>query len=125
MNAPVEQFRDLRDSNYKPFNENLWKQIVNMGWTSLTISEEFDGLDFGFVGLGQVLEEMGKTLTKAPLFSSIVLGATALNNSSNQKLKETWLPALMEGTTTIMIQTRSKLLQKNHQTVFLFLEKKP
>ena len=33
MNAPVEQFRDLRDSNYKPFNENLWKQIVDMGWT--------------------------------------------------------------------------------------------
>ncbi len=98
MNAPVEQFRDLRDHNYKPFDENLWKQIVDMGWTSLTISEEFDGLNFGFVGLGQILEEMGKTLTKAPLFSSIVLGATALSNSSNQKLKETWLPMLMDGT---------------------------
>ena len=24
MNAPVEQFRDLRDNNYKPFDESLW-----------------------------------------------------------------------------------------------------
>ena len=44
--------------------------------------EEFDGLEFGSVGLGLVLEEMGKNLTKAPLFSSIVLGATTLTYSS-------------------------------------------
>jgi alkylation response protein AidB-like acyl-CoA dehydrogenase len=78
MNAPVEQFRDLRDNNYKAFDESLWTKIVEMGWTSLTIPEEFDGLAFGYVGLGQILEEMGKNLTKAPLFSSIVLGANVL-----------------------------------------------
>ena len=61
MNAPVEQFRDLRDNNYKAFDESLWTKIVEMGWTALTIPEEFDGLEFGYVGLGQILEEMGKT----------------------------------------------------------------
>ena len=40
MNAPVEQFRDLRDNNYKAFDESLWSKIVEMGWTALTIPEE-------------------------------------------------------------------------------------
>ena len=60
MNAPVEQFRTLRDDNYTPFDQDLWREIVEMGWTALTIPE-YNGLDFGFVGLGQVLEEMEKT----------------------------------------------------------------
>jgi alkylation response protein AidB-like acyl-CoA dehydrogenase len=103
MNAPVEQFRDLRDNNYKAFDESLWTKIVEMGWTALTIPEEFDGLEFGYVGLGQILEEMGKNLTKAPLFSSIVLGANALTHSKNQELKKEWLPQLMEGTKRVAL----------------------
>ena len=103
MNAPVEQFRDLRDNNYKAFDKSLWTKIVEMGWTALTIPEEFDGLEFGYIGLGQILEEMGKNLTKAPLFSSIVLGATALTHSKNQDLKKEWLPQLMEGTKRVAL----------------------
>ena len=68
MNAPVEQFRTLRDDNYIPFDQDLWQEIVEMGWTALTIPEQYNGLDFGFVGLGQVMEEMGKNLTKARFF---------------------------------------------------------
>lgn len=97
LNAPVEQFRTLRDDNYTPFDHDLWKEIVEMGWTALTIPEEYNGLAFGYVGLGQVLEEMGKNLTKAPLFSSIVLGGTALVHSTNEGLKKQWIPALMNG----------------------------
>ena len=97
INAPVEQFRNLRDNNYKAFDETLWNKIITMGWTALTIPEAYDGLGFGYVGLGQVLEEMGKNLTKAPLFSSIVLGASALSHSRNETLKKEWLPQLMEG----------------------------
>ncbi|MGB1971614.1 MAG: acyl-CoA dehydrogenase family protein [Flavobacteriaceae bacterium] len=97
LNATVEQFRTLRDNNYQAFDEELWQEIIEMGWTALTIPEAYNGLDFGFVGLGQVLEEMGKNLTKAPLFSSIVLGGTALINSPNETIKTKWLPEIMNG----------------------------
>ena len=97
VNAPVEQFRTLRDNNYEAFDTDLWLAIVEMGWTALTIPEEYNGLDFGYVGLGQVLEEMGRNLTKAPLLSSIVLGGTALVNSMNEGLKSMWIPAIMNG----------------------------
>ncbi len=101
MNAPVEQFRELRDDNYRAFDEGLWTKIVEMGWTALTVPEEFDGLGFGYTALGLVLEEMGKNLTKAPLFSSIVLGATSISESNNQELKTVWLTHLMDGTKRI------------------------
>ena len=100
-NAPVEQFRTLRDNHYEAFDADLWPAMVEMGWTALTIPEEYNGLDFGYVGLGQVLEEMGRNLTKAPLLSSIVLGGTALVNSTNTGLKSTWIPAIMNGTKRI------------------------
>ena len=98
MNSPVEKFRTLRDENYKPFDKELWQEIVEMGWTALTIPEQYNGLNFGYVGFGQVLEEMGKCLTKAPLLSSIGLCATALVKSSNEELKNNWIPELMNGT---------------------------
>ena len=98
INAPIEQFRTLRDNDYQPYDSDLWQEIVEMGWTALTIPEEYNGLAFGYVGLGQVLEEMGKNLTKAPLFSSIVLGATSLIHSTNEGLKSKWIPTLMNGT---------------------------
>jgi len=97
INAPVDQFRNLRDNNYQPFDPELWKEIVEMGWTALTFPEQYNGLDFGYVGLGQVLEEMGRNLTKAPLFSSIVLGGTSLMHSTNEELKSKWIPALING----------------------------
>ena len=96
-NAPVEQFRTLRDNNYEAFDTDLWPAMIEMGWTALTIPEQYNGLDFGYVGLGQVLEEMGRNLTKAPLLSSIALGGTALVYSTNAGLKSTWIPAIMNG----------------------------
>ncbi len=107
-NAPVEHFRTLRDNNYEAFDAELWPAMIEMGWTALTIPEEYNGLAFGYVGLGQILEEMGRNLTKAPLFSSIVLGGTALVNSTNAGLKAIWIPEIMNGSKRIAFALEEK-----------------
>ena len=101
--APVAQMRHLRDEGYLPFDAELWEEMVAMGWTALTIPEAYNGLDFGYVGLGQILQEGGKTLSKSPLISSILFAATALNASDNEHLKAQWLPQLMNGTTQMAL----------------------
>ena len=53
-------------------DKSTWNEMIEMGWTSLIIPEEYNGLDFGYVGMGQVLEEMGRKLVKSPLISSIL-----------------------------------------------------
>ena len=95
--APVIKMRELRDSNYTPFAPKLWEEMVDMGWTALTVPESYNGLDFGFVGLGQILEETGRNLSKSPLISSILLGASALRLSDNETLKTKLFPGVMEG----------------------------
>ena len=49
--APLSQMRHLRDNGYLPFDPELWEEMVAMGWTVLTIPEDYHGLDFGYVGL--------------------------------------------------------------------------
>ena len=56
--ASIDQFRSLRDQGYQPYDESTWNEMVEMGWTALTIPEQYNGLDFGYVGLGQILEEI-------------------------------------------------------------------
>ncbi|MBN09078.1 MAG: acyl-CoA dehydrogenase [Flavobacteriaceae bacterium] len=96
-NSSLKSFRKLRDNNYQSFDQDLWKGMIEMGWTALTIPEAYGGLDFGYTGLGQILEETGKTLAKSPLISSILFSATAIRLCDNENLKSKWLPELMKG----------------------------
>ena len=107
--APVSQMRKLRDTQYTPFDQSLWEEMVAMGWTALTVPESYNGLDFGFVGLGQILEEIGKNLSKSPLISSILLGASALRLSDNEAIKK----RVMDGTTQLAFAIQEG---KHHQT---------
>ena len=78
-NAPITHFREIRDTeNELGYDESLWKEMVNLGWSGILVPEEYGGFDFGMVGMGSILEEAGKTLTPSPLFSTGVLGASLL-----------------------------------------------
>ena len=57
-NAPISQLRQLRDSKDEDgFDKDTWRQMVELGWTGITVPEEFGGLGFGYMGLGVVMEE--------------------------------------------------------------------
>lgn len=100
-NAPVKALRELRDSSdplgYAPA---LWQQMAELGWASIILPEQYGGLDFGFLGLGVVLEETGRTLTASPLLASAVVGASALLLGGSEEQKETLLPAIAAGELT-------------------------
>ncbi|MDF1865896.1 MAG: acyl-CoA dehydrogenase [Saprospiraceae bacterium] len=96
--APVEALRKLRDERSETgFDRQMWNEMAEMGWACLTISESYGGLDFGYVGLGQILEETGRTLTASPLISNVLLGTTAINLAASNTQKEALLPIIAEG----------------------------
>ena len=100
-NAPVTHFREIRDTqNELGYDETLWMEMVNLGWSGILIPEEYGGFDFGMVGMGSILEEAGKTLTPSPLFSTGVLGASLLTLGGNDSQKQTYLPQIVDGTLT-------------------------
>jgi acyl-CoA dehydrogenase len=103
-NAPVEALRKLRDQRdplgYAP---DLWRQMAELGWASIILPEQYGGLEFGFLGLGVVLEEAGRTLAASPLFASAVVGASAILLGGNEQQKEALLPAIAGGELTIAL----------------------
>ena len=100
-NAPVTHFREIRDTkNELGYDEALWKEMVDLGWSGILIPEEYGGFDFGMVGMGSIFEEMGKTLTPSPLFSTGVLGASLISLGGNNSQKQSLLPKIVDGNLT-------------------------
>jgi len=97
LKSPISLMRELRDDNFNQFDVDLWKQMVEMGWTALTIPEKFNGLNFGYVGLGQVLEEMGRKLTVSPMISTVLVSTTLISFSKNEVLKRKLFDEIMNG----------------------------
>ena len=97
-NAPITQLRRLRDEKDElGFDKDTWQQMVELGWAGITIPEEYGGLEFGYMGMGVVMEECGRTLTASPLLSTAVLGASALIEGGTIDQKLEFLPKIAAG----------------------------
>ena len=97
-NAPIAQLRRLRDEKDElGFDKDTWQQMVELGWAGITIPEEYGGLEFGYMGMGVVMEQCGRTLTASPLLSTAVLGASALNEGGTIDQKLEFLPKIAAG----------------------------
>jgi len=68
-----------------------------MGWAGIVVPEEHGGLEYGFVGAGIIMEEMGRSLTASPMLSSAIIGSTLLSKFGSDEQKQNFLPKLAEG----------------------------
>nr|WP_298899106.1 acyl-CoA dehydrogenase family protein [uncultured Altererythrobacter sp.] len=95
--AIAKQLRHWRDRDCKDgFGHALWKEMAELGFTGILVSEEDGGLGMGHVEAGIVLEEIGRNLTPSPFLTSSVLAATALGEA-NEELRGRYLPGLVAG----------------------------
>lgn len=96
--TPITELRKLRDDNDETgFSRDIWQQMVELGWAGITIPEDSGGLGFGYLGMGVVMEECGRTLTASPLMSTAVLGSSAIVAGGSDAQKAELLPALAAG----------------------------
>jgi alkylation response protein AidB-like acyl-CoA dehydrogenase len=96
--ATVSHQRELRDSGSESgFSADVWREMAEMGWAGIAISEEFGGLGYGYTGLGLVLEQVGHNLSASPLQSSVLVAASVISELGNQAQKEQLLPAIASG----------------------------
>ncbi len=109
--APVQALRKLRDDGDEIcYSPELWQEMAQMGWAAIFLPERYGGLEFGFLGVGVVLEEMGRNLSASPMFSSAVVGASAILLGGSEAQKESILPAIASGGTTLALA----LEESNH-----------
>jgi len=96
--SPVTAFRKMRDSGAElGYDTAAWNEMAEMGWAGVIIPEEYGGSNFGYLSLGLILEELGRTLTASPLLASGLAAASALILGGSEAQKSTWLPKIAEG----------------------------
>ena len=96
--SPVTAFRKMRDSGAElGYDVTAWNEMAEMGWAGVIIPEEYGGSNFGYLSLGLILEELGRTLTASPLLSSGLAAASALILGGSDAQKSEWLPKIAEG----------------------------
>ena len=93
---PKSRVLEIDDSE-SGFDPNLWEQMSELGWSSLTIPEEYGGLGQGWVDLGVVSEVMGYYACPSPLLSSAVLSAQAVLAAGSEEQKQAILPGIATG----------------------------
>ncbi|MGC8035376.1 acyl-CoA dehydrogenase family protein, partial [Salmonella enterica] len=63
----------------------------------VVVPEAYGGSEFGYLSLGLVLEEMGRTLVASPLIASALAAASALAMGGSEAQKSAWLPKIATG----------------------------
>jgi alkylation response protein AidB-like acyl-CoA dehydrogenase len=102
--APISNLRKLRDSNDAVgFDRGLWKEMADLGFAGIMISEKYGGTDFGPVGLGLVLEQAGRTLAASPLISTVLLSGSAVQLAGSALQRQEILSAVAAGETILAL----------------------
>jgi len=90
-----ETIRRLAESD-DAFSEDLWREMSELNWPGLMVSEQYGGQELGTVELAVLMEQLGYALMPGPILSSM-LTAIALETAATDAQKERWLAPLASG----------------------------
>jgi alkylation response protein AidB-like acyl-CoA dehydrogenase len=90
-----ERIRELAQSD-DAFSEDLWREMSDLNWPGLMVSEQYGGQELGTVELAVLMEQLGYALTPGPILSSM-LAAIALETAATDEQKERYLAPLATG----------------------------
>jgi alkylation response protein AidB-like acyl-CoA dehydrogenase len=75
--APKAYVREMAEHDDAGITPEMWRKIVDLGWTGLLVPEERGGLGLGVIDAVVVQEEMGRAVFPGPFFSSAIVATLA------------------------------------------------
>src|SRR6185436_9369110 len=90
-----EKIRALAASD-DAFSEDLWREMSDLNWPGLMVSEAYGGQELGTVELAVLMEQLGYALVPGPILSSMLAGI-ALETAATEEQKERYLTPLATG----------------------------
>ncbi len=94
--CPPAAVRRVLDGD-QPNDAQLWRGMIDLGWTATAIPEEYGGIGLGYLELCVIAEELGRSLAPTPFSSSVYLATEALLAFGTAKQKGRYLPKLASG----------------------------
>ncbi len=109
---PVQKLRDLvaadSDAVYErgeraQWDEGLWRQMVELGWSGLAVPEDAGGVGFKLAGIAALVEEVGRHAVPSPLVAT--LNATYVLNGAGGDVAASWLRRIADGASATLAIT--------------------
>ena len=94
--CPPAVVRRVLEGN-ESFAEELWRSVLEMGFTATVIPEKYGGLGLSYLELAVLAEEIGRVAAPMPFSSSVYLATEALLVAGSDAQKHAWLPKLAAG----------------------------
>ncbi|MXR51471.1 acyl-CoA dehydrogenase [Halovenus sp. WSH3] len=83
---------------HQEFQEQLWDDLAELGFTGLTIPEEYGGFDADQVTYSLINEELARgDLSLATALSVHCLATSCIRTFGSERHREEWLPAMNDG----------------------------
>jgi len=98
-NTAIRKARAVLDDGSLSYDKELWRKMVELGWTGTTIPEEFGGAGMCHEDLCVIAEELGRSLAPTPFSSSVYLATEAIMLAGSDAQKAEYLPKLAMGET--------------------------
>src|SRR5271167_4853869 len=95
-NCPTTYVRKMM-ADATAHDKDFWKKLVDMGWPSLLIPEQYGGQGGSFLDMTVIAEEAGKVLVPGPFFTAALLGAPLVIEGGSEELKKDILPRMAKG----------------------------
>lgn len=81
------------------YSADLWKEMVELGWTGLAVPEAYGGVGEGFLEACLLIEEMGAAQVPSPFLHTVACGAAVIERHGSAEQRERWLRGVVEGRT--------------------------
>ncbi len=119
--CPLERVRELM-AGETAFDEKLWREIAEQGWTGLIVPEEFGGLGLGLVELVCIAEEMGRACFPSP-FISTTWAAALIERAGSEGQRAQYLEKIASGELKATVALLEETADWNPAAVALRAEK--
>jgi alkylation response protein AidB-like acyl-CoA dehydrogenase len=90
--AKVRELAEAGD----PYDDALWKQMCDLGWPGIAISEEHGGQGLGLVELVILQEQLGYACAPTPFISNAFAGLL-IEEAGSDDQRSRWLPGIASG----------------------------
>ncbi|HEY2769703.1 MAG TPA: acyl-CoA dehydrogenase family protein, partial [Solirubrobacteraceae bacterium] len=117
--SPMARVREAAEAS--SYDESLWREIVELGWPGIAVSEEHGGQGLGAVALGVLLEELGYACAATPFLSTAVTAAV-IQGAGSAEQQSQWLPGLVSGELRAGLGTRELAADAGGADVVLLLD---
>src|SRR3954447_24218259 len=92
--SPWAKVREAAEAG--AYDDALWRELVELGWPGIAVTEEYGGQGLGTIELAVLLEELGYACGASP-FLSPAAAAAAIQAAGTPEQQARWLPGLASG----------------------------